>query len=200
MVWLVTLEWVAAVFGFVAVALTVARSVWCWPVGLVQVVLYVRVFYDSRLYSDMLLHVVFAWLQVYGWYHWYRSERLATSAPQAARIQSLTPSGCLGSLGLCVSLSLAIGWAMRTWTDAALPWADAFIAGTSLVAQWQLAHKYLQNWYLWIAIDIVAIYVFSIRELWPTAALYGLFLIMSILGAMVWIRQWRLDVRKEIPQ
>ena len=68
-------EAVAVVFGAAAVALTIRQSLWCWPLGLVQVALYVYVFYQARLYSDMVLHVIYVVLQVYGWYRWRSGER-----------------------------------------------------------------------------------------------------------------------------
>ena len=68
-------EAVAVVFGAAAVALTIRQSLWCWPLGLVQVSLYVYVFYQARLYSDMVLHVIYVGLQVYGWYRWRSGQR-----------------------------------------------------------------------------------------------------------------------------
>jgi len=189
-------EIVASIFGFFAVALTILRNPWCWPIGLVQVVLYISVFYEAKLYSDMLLHIVFVGLQFYGWGQWYqsqwhRSDPTVEHASREIRVECLSLRGSLAAISVCLVLSGFIGISMRMFTDAAWPFADAFIAGTSLVAQWLLAKRKLESWYLWIAVDIVAIVVFSAKGLIPTTCLYVLFLIMSIFGAIEWHRKWR---------
>jgi nicotinamide mononucleotide transporter len=187
------IELVAATCGFIAVALTIYRSIWCWPVGLVQVVLYISVFYDAKLYSDALLHVIYIGLQFYGWHQWRQASRSGQQDFHAVRVESLNRVGTGLALATCAALTLSIGWLMATFTDADWPFADAFIAGTSLVAQYLLAKRQLQNWYLWIVVDIVAVFVFSAKALYPTAILYGLFLIMAMTGAIVWHRRLRMQ-------
>jgi nicotinamide mononucleotide transporter len=188
-----TIEWVAAVCGFLAVALTIYRSVWCWPVGLVQVVLYISVFYDAKLYSDAILHVIYIGLQFYGWHQWRQASQCGLKELHAVRVESLSVVGTGLALATCAGLTLSIGWLMSTFTDADWPFADAFIAGTSLVAQYLLAKRQLQNWYLWIVVDVVAVFVFYAKSLYPTAILYGLFLIMAVTGAIVWHRRLRMQ-------
>lgn len=183
-------EIAAAIFGFLAVALTILRSPWCWPVGLVQVLLYIHVFYEAKLYSDMLLHVVFVGLQAVGWITWVRTPLKLSQPNDGVRVESLSARGYGFAILASVMLSLAIGGAMSQLTDAAWPFGDAFIAGTSLVAQWLLVQKKLQNWHLWIAIDVVAIVVFTAKGLVPTTCLYILFLGMAIFGAIVWHRRY----------
>jgi len=187
------IELVAAACGFLAVALTIYRSIWCWPVGLVQVVLYISVFYDAKLYSDAILHVIYIGLQFYGWHQWRQASRNGLQEPNAVRVERLSVVGTGLALATCAALTLSIGWLMSTFTDADWPFADAFIAGTSLVAQYLLAKRQLQNWYLWIVVDVVAVFVFSAKALYPTAILYGLFLIMAVTGAIVWHRRLRMQ-------
>jgi nicotinamide mononucleotide transporter len=182
------IEIIAAVCGFFAVALTIRRNVWCWPVGLIQVSLYVWVFFAAKLYSDMLLHVVYVGFQFYGWAQWRGAP--AEQAPDApVQVETLPMHQWWLSLGMCGLLTCAIGLPMAAFTDAQWPMADAFVAGTSLVAQWLLARRKLENWYLWIVVDVVALGIFSAKGLWPTAVLYGLFLGMAIAGAIVWRRR-----------
>jgi nicotinamide mononucleotide transporter len=108
-------------------------------------------------------------------------------------VESLSRFATGLALATCATLTLSIGWLMATFTDADWPFADAFIAGTSLVAQYLLAKRQLQNWYLWIVVDVVALFVFSAKSLYPTAILYGLFLIMAVTGAIVWHRRLRIQ-------
>jgi nicotinamide mononucleotide transporter len=174
-------EAVAVVFGAAAVALTIRQSLWCWPLGLVQVALYVYVFYQARLYSDMVLHVIYVMLQVYGWYRWRTGER-GNALPVS--YLSLTERA-----GWAMAIALAAyvwGEAMVRYTDAAAPRADAFIAAASLAAQYLLAIKKLENWILWIVVDVVAISVYWGRDLRLTAGLYGVFLGLCVLGLIEW--------------
>lgn len=182
------MSWVeicATVFGFLCVVLTIRRSVWCWPTGLIQVLLFIAVFYDAKLYSDLLLHVIYVFLQFYGWYHWTRPD----ASNDSLLIQTLT----LPSLGCWVMMVVAgtigLGWSMDRWTDASLPYPDAFTTVASLVAQFLLARRYIQNWGFWICVDLVAIWVYFTKELNATAMLYIAFLVLAAIGMAVWIRR-----------
>lgn len=151
-----------------------------------QVLLYIVVFYRERLYSDMLLHIGFVGLQFYGWDQWRRSVRDPLHKEVPLVVESLTRKGWSISVVASVLISIILGWMMWMWTDADYPFADAFIAGTSIVAQWLLAHRRLQNWYFWIVVDIVAIGLFSVKGLLPTALLYAAFLVMAVVGCVAW--------------
>jgi nicotinamide mononucleotide transporter len=174
-------EAVAVVFGAAAVALTIRQSLWCWPLGLVQVALYVYVFYQARLYSDMVLHVIYVVLQVYGWYRWRSGER------GSALPVSYLSLAERASWAMAIALAAFVwGEAMLRYTDAAAPRADAFIAAASLAAQYLLAIKKLENWIVWIVVDVVAIAVYWGRDLRLTSGLYCVFLALCVLGLIEW--------------
>jgi nicotinamide mononucleotide transporter len=95
------------------------------------------------------------------------------------------------SLVLVAAATLGVGWGMARFTDAALPYADAAIAGASVVAQVLLAMRRVENWALWIAIDVLSIGVYLDRALYLTAGLYVVFLGMAIAGLIAWARAAR---------
>lgn len=177
------LELLAALFGLLCVVLTMRQHIGCWPAGLVQVSLYIVVFYRAKLYSDVLLHVVYVVLQFYGWYLWLHG------GPDRTPLVVTRVSGdSLGRWLATVAIGTAvIGGAMHHWTDAALPYPDAFIAAASLVAQWWMNRKWLESWLMWIVVDVVGIGVYLAKDLYPTAVLYGVFLVLAVMG---W-RQWK---------
>jgi len=179
------LEWFAAALGALSVWLTVKQNPWCWPIGLVMVLLYCWLFHDMRLYSQMSLQGVYAALQVYGWWQWTRPD----SQREARKVSLLLPAQV--NLGLLVGLliSVALGAAMSSWTDAEQPWLDAAITGFSLVAQLWMAQKRVQCWALWIVIDAVCVGLFLWQGLYLTAGLYALFTLLAIQG----LREWRRD-------
>lgn len=177
------LELFAATLGVIAVWLTVKQNSWCWPIGLVMVLLYSWIFFEVKLYSDMLLQVIYAALQLYGWWQWTRAGE-ACHGRQVSQLD--TQPMLLGLAGGAVG-SLLLGAAMAHWTDAAQPWLDAALTGFSLVAQLWMAHKRIQCWPLWIALDVVFIGLFVYKGLYLTAALYGIFALLAVQG---W-REWR---------
>jgi nicotinamide mononucleotide transporter len=176
------IELVATVFGFLCVWLTIRQNIWCWPVGLVQVFLYCFVFFEAKLYSDFVLHVIYVVLQVYGWRHWLHGGRDAGELD----VSRLSLSQAMGWVAAVAVGSAAWGHAMATWTDAALPYADALIAVASLVAQWLMARKTLESWLLWILVDVVAIGVYFTKHLYFTTALYCAFLVLAAMGYRAW--------------
>jgi nicotinamide mononucleotide transporter len=177
------LELFAATLGVIAVWLTVKQNPWCWPIGLVMVLIYSWIFFEVKLYSDMLLQVIYAALQLYGWWQWTRAGD-AHHGREVSRLdtRSVTLGLIIGAIG-----SLLLGAAMAHWTDAAQPWLDAALTGFSLVAQVWMAQKRVQCWPLWIAVDVIFVGLFIYKELYLTAALYGLFLLLAVQG---W-REWR---------
>lgn len=182
------LEWFAAVLGVIAVWLTVKQSRWCWPIGLVMVLLYTWVFFDVKLYSDMLLQVVYAVLQVYGWWQWTRRSQ----AQQGRLVSYLATGPVLISLFAGALVSVALGTAMAHFTDAAQPWLDATLTGFSLVAQVWMAQKRVQCWPLWILLDVIFVAMFVYKELYLTAALYALFTLIAVQGWREWRNDWAL--------
>lgn len=177
------LELVATAFGLACVWLAVKRSIWTWPTGLVMVSLYIVIFGRAKLYSDMGLQVVYVGLQIYGWWHWLHGGRDRDELP----VTRLRPAGVLVWTAVCVAGTGTLGWVMATRTDAALPYPDAATTVTSLVAQWLMARKVLENWSFWIAVDAMAIGVYLVKGLYPTAVLYAVFLGMCVVG----LREWR---------
>lgn len=179
------LELFAAALGVIAVWLTVKQNPWCWPIGLVMVLLYSWIFLDVKLYSDMLLQGVYAFLQIYGWWQWTRSG----AQHQGRQVTSLKTRQIALGLGIGAIGSLALGAAMAHWTDAAQPWLDAALTAFSLVAQLWMAQKRLQCWALWCVVDVIFVGLFAYKGMYLTAGLYALFTVIAIQG---W-RDWRVD-------
>ena len=182
-----TLEIIATLFGLACVALTIRRNIWCWPTGLVQVVLYAWIFYRAKLYSDALLQVVYVALGVYGWYYWLRGGPRDDGPP----IRRLGVPGWAYSLLAGALGAAALGTVMARYTDAALPYPDAAVVSLSLVAQFLLSRKVLENWPFWAVVDVLAIGVYAAKGLYVTTVLYAVFLVMAVCGWYAWSRTYR---------
>ncbi|WP_225767989.1 nicotinamide riboside transporter PnuC [Inquilinus sp. Marseille-Q2685] len=178
------IEIVATLLGLANVALIIRRSVWNYPFGVAMVVLYGKIFFDVKLYSDALLQVFFLVVQLAGWWGWLRRR----GEDGLVRVESSPTRDRILAVAATALLSLALGHAMAAWTDAALPHWDAAIAAMSVTAQTLLALRRIENWLFWIATDVVAIGVYAAKGLVLTAGLYGIFLVLATLGLLQWLR------------
>jgi nicotinamide mononucleotide transporter len=179
-----TIEVVGALTGVAAVWLTTRQKIWCWPVGIVSVALYVAVFYEARLYATMGLQVVYVGLAIYGWYAWGRSEQ-GEGPLRVSRASRLTLAAAFG-VGITATLGLGI-WLGRQ-TDEALPFTDAAVTAVSLIAQWMQTRKLIENWWLWLAVDVVYVAINVSQGLLPTAGLYAIFSALAVAGLRAWRR------------
>jgi nicotinamide mononucleotide transporter len=165
------LEMLATAATVAFVVLAVKRSLWQYPFGLAGTVLFFFVFLDAKLYSSTALQVLFAAVQIYGWWYWLRGDKGARP-----RITSI-PLPLVGGLaaGAIVFAGLLSGTLQMT-TDARMAFSDAVIFSLSAVAQFLLGRKIIEHWLLWMAVNSLAVFVYASLELWLTAALYvGLF-------------------------
>jgi nicotinamide mononucleotide transporter len=180
-----SLEGIAALISLIAIILVVRRSMWNYLFGIIGVLLYTQVFYSAKLYSDALLQIYFVILQLYGWWNWTQHR----DSSGLAIVERLDARGQLQTaLGVAL-ITLALGFGMSRYTDAALPWWDAAIAGLSVVAQILQSLRKLENWLLWIATNIIAIGVYFTKALYPTTILYIILLGLAVVGLQTWRKQ-----------
>lgn len=181
------IEIAAFLLGLANITLIVRRSVWNYPFGILMVILYGKVFFDAKLYSDAILQLFFLVVQCYGWAHWL-TRRDGKGLVIVARIGGR-------AVLLCVLAGLAgaaaLGGFMKAHTDASYPFWDAGVAAFSVVAQVLLARRFLENWLFWVGVDALAIGLYWTKGLYPTAVLYMLFLIIASIGYAAWRRAWR---------
>lgn len=130
-------ESLAALLGIASVVLMTRQKPLAWPVGLVMVLLYTGVFYDARLYSEMLLQMIYALLQGYGWWRWWHGGTAEKPLP----VTALPGGRVLRDLGIGLLITLVLGALMSHNTNANLPWLDAALTGFSLVGQYWMANK-----------------------------------------------------------
>jgi len=183
------LEIFAAAVGAWSVWLSVRQNVLSWPTAIVNVVLYTIVFYEAKLYADMGLQVVYAVLSVYGWYQWLYGGEGHTTLHVSRTTRSLSVRLAL----IAATSAVLLGSLLHRSTDAALPFMDSALTSASLVAQWMMTRKLLENWAVWIAVDILYVGMFIYKGLYVTAVLYAVFLGLAVKG---WI-DWRNSIRAE---
>mgnify|MGYP000211006186 FL=1 len=183
---LAMLEWVAAGLGVINIALLIRRSPWNFAFAIASVALYVVIFFENRLYAESGLQVFFIIANVWGWFVWWQSLAARRDDSRVA-VRWLDWRSRFIWLAATAALSLNLGWLLHRYTNAVLPFADSAIAGASVAAQILLGYRRIENWVLWIAIDVAAVSLYLNRELYPTAGLYAAMLVMSLFGLREWI-------------
>jgi len=178
-------EIIAALLGVANVGLIVRRSIWNYPFGLLMVALYGIVFFQAKLYSDAALQVFFFIVQIYGWWIWHHER----AGDGLVRVERLSGRSRALWCALIVGASLGEGWYLANYTLDTAPWMDANTTAMSVVAQYLLSVRRIENWVLWIATDIVQIGLYAWKGLYPTTVLYALFLLLSIAGLWQWNKQ-----------
>lgn len=178
------MEFIAVVSGIIHVFLLTREKIIAWPFGLLSVSLYIYIFGESKLYSDAILHVVYVVLNIYGWWNWARRGKETIHIP----ITRLSGKETGAWSGLILAGFLIWGYLMKANTDASFPYGDAFTTVASLVAQFLLARKKLENWIIWIIVDVVAIAIYALKGLYLTTGLYGVYLLLSTKGFFEWRR------------
>lgn len=154
-----------------------------WPLAIASSALYGLLFLHSRLYGEAALQGVFIALGFWGWWQWLRGSSDGAT-PLPVRRLSVRQRG----LALATTLALwpLLGLALHRWTDSDLPFLDALPTVGSLVGQYLLGRKWLDNWAVWVAVNIVSLALFAAKGLWLTVALYALFSVMAAWGWRAW--------------
>jgi len=183
-----TLEIIATITGIIAVALQAKEKIWAWPFAIISVVIAAYIFFHSKLYSDFGLHLIYILLNIYGWIVW--SQR--STSKEVIPTKVLADRGIIRSAAVVILGSLVLGYFMTKFTDADLPYFDAFTTSGSLVAQFLLAKKYLQNWLLWIIVDLVAIPIYLYKGLYYFSFLFFVYLLLCIYGYITWKKKMKL--------
>jgi nicotinamide mononucleotide transporter len=179
------LEAVAFVLAIAMVLLNMRVNALAWPLAILSSAMYFALFWNSRLYGDASLQIVFVAVALWGWWQWLRGRAADGSALQVRRLGA---RGRWLVLGAVVLAWPAIGAFLRHWTDTDVPWWDAFPTAASLVGQWLLGRKYVENWPTWVVVNVVSVALFAYKGLWLTVLLYAVFIVLSFAGWRTWQR------------
>ncbi|MFZ6747816.1 nicotinamide riboside transporter PnuC [Undibacterium sp. Ren11W] len=185
------LELISFLLSVITVGLNIRQLHWAWLFAILSSALYAVVFFDARLYGDMALQFVFVLVSVWGWYVWLgasteKSSRLAPIVPVVSRLSAR--QRVYGILAWGVGFVL-LSWFLKSFTDTDVPYADGFLTAGSLLGQLLLSRKKLENWHVWIIVDVLYVGLYVYKNLMLTAILYALFVLMAIMGLRVWSKQ-----------
>jgi nicotinamide mononucleotide transporter len=179
-------EVIGALLGVAMVVCNIRQIHWGWPLAFASSALYFLVFWGSKLYGDSVLQIFFAAMALWGWGQWLRA---VLPDGQALHVQALTRLGTIKLVAVCAIFWWATGLFLIKFTNTDVPWWDAFPTALSVVATLLLGRKYIENWPMWIVVNIVGMALFAYKGLWLTVGLYGVFAVMAVVGWRAWRAQ-----------
>ena len=181
---MLALEILAVGLAFAYLLLVIRQNIYCWLAAALSAALYLWLMYSAGLYMESALQVFYIAMAGYGWSQWrggrFDNELQVSDWPAAFHLLPIV---------LIVALTVLTGRLLTDWTDAAAPYIDSFTTWGALWATWMVARKIIQNWHYWFVIDSVSVYLFSTRELWWTAGLFVVYLVLILVGYRAWRRE-----------
>ena len=182
-------EITAVVLALAYLVLAIRENIACWFAAILSTSIYIVLMYQAGLYMESALQVFYIAMAVYGWYSWKHGEGPENKLP----VSSWPLKRHVVTLVLILIFTLASGFALSRYSDAAMPYLDSFTTWGAIVTTWMVAKKIIQNWHYWFIIDSVSVYLYVSRGLWLTALLFVLYLVLIVIG----YREWRKSMDAE---
>ncbi len=186
-----TPELVAVVFAVLYLLLAIRENIWCWFCAGISTAIYVWLFITARLYMESLLNVFYFGMAIYGWYVWSSGRDEGQDLPVTVWSVRVHVTALLV---VAVLVALVGTWLSR-FSDAAFPYVDSATTFSAIWATFLVARKVLENWWYWLAIDVVSIFIYLSRDLELTALLFVFYVMMIPFGLLRWTRSYRSQVR-----
>jgi nicotinamide mononucleotide transporter len=178
-------EVAAVVLALLYLGLAIRQNIWCWVAAFASTSIYLVLMYAARLYMESALQLFYLAMAVYGWYQW----RAGAGPDDSLSVTTWKISVHARAIGGIIILSIGSGVMLDAFSDAAFPYVDSFTTWGAMVATWMVARKILENWLYWFVIDSVSIYLYANRELYLTAVLFAVYLVLIVFGYFAWRRQ-----------
>ncbi|HON53847.1 MAG TPA: nicotinamide riboside transporter PnuC [Bacteroidales bacterium] len=179
------IEIAGTLFGLAYVLLEVKQHNAMWFVGIITSLLYIIVFFQSQFYADMGLQVYYVFVSVYGWFMWKHGGGDHTEL----QIQNIRIVYALVLAIITVLIFFIISYILVHYTDSPVPYWDSFTTALSITATYMLAHKYIEQWFIWMIVNGVSIWLYWNKELYSTVVLFSVYFILSVIGYTVWFRE-----------
>ena len=176
------------VFGLIYIWLSIRQSLYTWPAGIITSLLYCWVFFESKFYAGMGLQVYYVIISLYGWWSWQRGGQ---SGLDDKKLSVSCTNRNLWIKLFCINLlvTLLMYYLLGRYTDSPIPFGDAFTTSLSIIATWMLARKKIEQWLIWIFIDLVSSGLYLYRGLYATVFLFTVYMVMAVIGYYEWRKE-----------
>lgn len=176
------LDITTTVLGLAYILLEYKASVWMWLIGFLMQALGIVLYYRKGLYADCGMEFYYLAMTLYGWWRWIRG----SAARQELPVRHFPLRLVLLWLLLAVIIWGIIYWLLVSYTNSNVPLADSFTTALSIMGIWALAHKYLEQWFVWIAVDVVTSVLYFHKDIPFKASLYALYVVIAVFGYLKW--------------
>lgn len=174
------------VLTIIGVFLSVYQNIWVWPVNILSPVAYVVLFYKNQLFGDMALQVFFIALAVYGGFQWSRQEMKPKSA-----VRFLAKRGYYFYSLITIIFFTFIYFILKNYTQTDVALYDGILTALSITATILAAKKFIENWIIWIIADAAYVFLLMYKNLYLTAILYGILVVLAAYGLLAWRKEWK---------
>jgi nicotinamide mononucleotide transporter len=179
-------ELTAVVLAVAYLVLAIRQNIWCWFCAAISTAMYVYLFARANLYMESLLNVFYFGMAIYGWSVWRHGK---TGDELPVSVWPIRVHVYAVSIIICVAA--ATGFLLAKFTDAAYPYIDSATTYAAIWATFLVARKILENWWYWLAIDAVSVFIYWARGLDATAVLFVVYLVLIPIGLVAWTRSYR---------
>lgn len=185
--WEEIVEIFGMISGLVYIFLEIKAKLLMWPVGIVTSAFFIIVFFTSKFYADMSLQIYYLVISIYGWIYWYKGNK--NSQTKKLPVTKISKKTALILLAITFILFLIMSFVLKQYTDSPIPYWDSFTTALSITATWMLAKKIIEQWLIWIIVDLVSMALYIYKHLYPTAFLFLVFTILAFVGYFEWKKQ-----------
>lgn len=182
--WLIEhyIEVCGSLTGFIYLFFSIRQHYLTWPIGLLNALFYVVVFFNSKIYADMVLQFYYVTISIYGWWCWLHG----SASGHSLEVSETSRKLWLKLLVMSVLLFCTIAAILLSYTDSPVPYWDSLTTSLSIVATWMLAKKKIEHWLVWVVVDFISIGLFIVKELYPTTLLFMVYTVLAVYGYFEW--------------
>jgi len=177
------LDIVTTILGLAYILLEYRASAWMWLVGFLMQSLGIVLYYQKGLYADCCMEFYYLGVTIYGWWRWVKPK---ANSQKPIAISRFPKKLILPWLAIIAVVWAIIYWLLVTFTNSNVPLADSFTTALSIIGIWALAHKFLEQWFIWIAVDVVTCVLYFYKDIPFKASLYALYVVIAVFGYFKW--------------
>lgn len=188
------IEIIGSLLGIAYVLLANKQNIWCWPVGFVNVAMYIYIFLEAGLYGDSVLQFFYLVMSVYGWYQW----KFGGKGDNELKISRLRSKTGVALLVLALLSTLLFGFVLEKFTDSIIPYWDGLTTALGILATWMTARKILENWIVWVGTNMICVGVYLYKQLYPTTVFYFILMAIAAYAYFNWLKDYRKQEVKHV--
>jgi len=181
------IEVLGAVTGLIYLYLEIKQNIWLWPIGIATSAFYIYVFFTTKFYADMGLQVYYLVISFYGWWHWLYGA--GSSKTDELPITKTSIKQWFYISLASIVLFVLMAFVLKNFTDSPVPYGDAFVTSLSITATWMLARKLIEQWWIWVVVNLVSLVLFIWKGLYPTSVLFFFYFTMAVVGYFEWKKE-----------